>query len=77
MLGINESVKGYDLAELLNAENGIFEATAPSGEKYQVISRAGHSITNFRQIQGRSRNQEKLIWNVRKIGELRLEQDTA
>jgi hypothetical protein len=77
MLKINESVSGYDLAELLHGESGIFEANAPSGEKFQVVSRAGHSITNLRPFEYESGKQQPRLWRARKIGELRLEQETV
>ena len=48
MFKINETATGYDLAELLHGESGIFEACSPNGEKFQVVSRAGHSISNLR-----------------------------
>jgi len=75
MVKVNETVTGYDLAELLHGESGIFEATSPVGEKFQVICRSGHSISNLRFIG--ERKTENPTWRVRKIGELRLEQQTA
>ena len=79
MLGINESATAYDLAELLQDETGIFEAISPNGEKYQVVSRAGQSIANFRASshpKGSGQRQQNQTWRVRKIGELRSEQET-
>ncbi len=76
MLKVNETVTGYDLGELLNGEAGLFEAVAPSGDKFQCVARAGHSITNLRPI-SESKKQNNPTWRVRKIGELRSEQDTA
>ena len=76
MLKVNETANGYDIAELLQGESGIFEATAPNGERFQVISRSGHSITNFRPV--REQNQQSsqnYTWHVRKVGDLRSEQD--
>ncbi len=76
MLKVNETVNGYDIAELLQGESGIFEATAPNGERFQVISRSGQSITNFRPVREHSaQSSTAYTWRVRKIGELRLEQD--
>jgi hypothetical protein len=72
---VNETVTGYDLAELLHGESGIFEAVAPAGEKFQVVCRAGHSISNLRLLP--ERKAESPLWRVRKIGELRTEQQTA
>ena len=76
MLKVNETVTGYDLGELLHGEAGLFEAVAPGGDKFQCVARAGHSITNLRPI-GESRKQSTQTWRVRKIGELRSEQETA
>ena len=75
MYKVNETISGYDLAELLHGESGIFEATAPAGEKFQVVCRAGHSISNLR-LQPVNEGQSPL-WRVRKIGEIRTEQETA
>ena len=75
MYKVNETFTGYDLAELLHGESGIFEGTSPSGEKFQVVCRAGHSISNLR-FQS-ARQNENPVWRVRKIGELRAEQQTV
>ena len=77
MLKINETVSGYDLAELLQSESGIFEATSPVGEKLQVVCRSGASITNLRPISSYAQEPSSRSWRVRKIGELRLEQETV
>ena len=76
MFRVNETITGYDLAELLHGESGIFEAVSPTGEKLQVVCRAGHSISNLRFL-GEKKKTENPTWRVRKIGELRLEQETA
>ena len=75
MYKVNETITGYDLAELLHGESGIFEGTSPSGEKFQVVCRAGRSISNLRLLP--ERQIENPLWRVRKIGELRAEQQTA
>jgi len=77
MLKINETATGYDLAEMLHGESGLFEAIAPQGDKFQVVSRAGHSITNLRPYSKESQPHQPAAWRVRKIGELRLEQETV
>jgi hypothetical protein len=78
MFKINETATGYDLAELLHGESGIFEACSPSGEKFQVVTRAGHSIANMRPYPADSKQgPQTRSWRVRKIGELRLEQETV
>ena len=78
MLKINETVAGYDLAELLHGESGIFEATSPVGEKFQCVCRAGASISNLRPITAHTApDSQQKAWRARKIGELRLEQQTV
>jgi hypothetical protein len=75
---LNESVTGYDLAELLHGESGIFGACSPNGEKFQVVTRAGHSISNQRPYgAGAKQSSQPRTWRVRKIGELRREQETV
>jgi hypothetical protein len=75
MYKVNETITGYDLAELLHGESGIFEGTSPSGERFQIVSRAGQSISNLR-LQPNKKS-ENPLWRVRKVGELRNEQETA
>ena len=75
MLNINDTINGFDVAELLQSESGVFEATSPNGERYRVVCRAGASITNFRPTE--KHEQANRTWSVRKIGELRLDQQTA
>ena len=78
MYKINETATGFDLAELLQGESGIFEACSPNGEKFQVVTRAGHSISNLRPYAGDVKpGVQSRAWRVRKIGELRLEQETV
>jgi len=79
MFKVNETASGYDLAELIQGESGLFEATSPSGEKFHVVSRAGHSITNLRPYpsEGKASSRVQGLWRCRKIGELRLEQETV
>ena len=75
MYKVNETMTGYDLAELLQGESGIFEGISPTGERFHIVSRAGHSISNLR-LQPDKKN-ENPRWRVRKVGELRTEQQTA
>ena len=75
MYKVNETITGYDLAELLHGESGIFEGTTPSGERFQSVSRAGQSITNLR-LQP-DKKSENPLWRVCKVGELRSEHETA
>jgi hypothetical protein len=72
---VNETITGYDLAELLHGESGIFEATAPGGEKFQIVCRAEQSISNIRLLPETKAG--TTLWRARKIGELRSEQETA
>jgi len=76
MLNINDTINGFDVAELLQSESGVFEATSPSGEKYRVVCRQGASITNFRPTE--KHEQAARTWSVRKVGEIqRQEQQQA
>ena len=78
MLKINETVAAFDVAEVLADESGIFEAVSPTGDKYQLICRAGRSITNFRPVEHqRGKTAQAQVWRLRKVGELRLEQEAA
>lgn len=78
MVKLNESITGYDLAELLGDENGIFEAISPNGERYQVVTRVGQSIVHLRSFaRGNEYQSSPKTWQVRKIGELRSEQETT
>ena len=72
MIKVNESFTCLDLGEALVSEVGIFEAKR-GNQTYRVISRAGHSITSLRPVP--TDPQENNPWRVRKIGELRAEQD--
>ena len=72
---VNETITGYDLAELLHGESGIFEATAPGGEKFQIVCRGEHSICNIRLLSETKAG--TTLWRARKVGELRSEQETA
>jgi len=44
MLNVNETVTGYDPAELLEGESGVFKAISPDGKEFQFVVRPGHSI---------------------------------
>ena len=78
MLKIHESFTAYDVAEVLQDESGIFEAVSPQGEKYRLICRSGRSITNFRPLEHqRGKSAQAQVWRLRKVGELRLEQESA
>lgn len=73
MLNINETIICYDPAEALKAESGVFEAVAPSGDRLQLVSRPGRSITNVRYIP--ERHEAKREWLLKKVAELRVEQE--
>ncbi len=64
MYKVNETITGYDLAELLHGESGIFEGTSPSGERFNLRLQP-------------DKKSENPLWRVRKVGELRAEQETA
>ncbi len=75
MINLNETLLAYDPAEALRDEVGKFEVTSPTGEKFSVICRTGHSITNIRveTTKGHSNQQ----WYIRKVGELRSTEETT
>ncbi len=73
MFNINETIVCYDPAEALNAESGVFEAVSPTGERFQFVSRSGRSITNLRYSP--DRKEGKREWLLKKVAELRLEQE--
>jgi hypothetical protein len=72
MLNLNETLLAYDPAEALRDETGKFEVISPTGEKFSVICRAGHSITNIR-VETKSHPSQQ--WHIRKVGELQTGQD--
>ncbi len=74
MLGLNETITAYDLAEALFDESGKFEVTTPSGEQFVVTSKPGHSINNFRPV---PHNGNPLVWRIRKVAELQGSQETV
>ena len=45
---LNDSITTYDIAEALQGENGKFEVTSPTGERYFVTCQPGHSISSIR-----------------------------
>ena len=50
MLGLNETITAYNLAEALFDESGKFEVTTPSGEQFVVTCKPGHPILNLRPV---------------------------
>jgi hypothetical protein len=75
MLNLNETLITYDPAQAVESEAGIFELTSPSGEKYQLVCRPGHSITNIRCAS--EHHVQPQAWRVKKIAELRTEQQVV
>ncbi len=73
MVNINETIICHDPAEALKAESGVFEAVAPTGEHFQFVTRSGRSITNLRYSP--ERHEGKREWVLKKVAELRLEQE--
>ena len=73
MLNVNETLIAYDVAEALEGSSGIFEVKR-GGQTYRVVSRAGHSITNFRPVP-ESSQQSPEAWRIKKIAELRSESE--
>ena len=77
MLKINETATAYDLGEFLENETGVFQCTSPQGEQFQVVSRAGQSIVNLRPSKHDTKKGNPQTWRIRKIGELRNEQEVT
>ncbi len=75
MINLNETLIAYDPAEALHDEVGKFEVTSPSGEKFSVTCRPGHSITNIR-LETTGQNPLVQQWRIRKVGELNYPQKT-
>ena len=73
MLKLNETLLAYDPAEALRDEVGKFEVISPTGEKFTVTSRTGHSITNIR-VDTNGHPQQQ--WRIRKVGELGTAEET-
>ena len=84
MLNVNETVTGYDPAELLEGESGVFKAISPEGKEFQFVVRPGHSIkaksSDGKEFQFVVRPDDSIepefahkVWLIRKISELRLE----
>ncbi|MBZ5613796.1 MAG: hypothetical protein LAO23_07295 [Acidobacteriia bacterium] len=44
---LNDSITTYDIAEALQGEQGKFEVTSPTGERYFVTCQPGHSISSI------------------------------
>jgi hypothetical protein len=63
---LNDSITTYDLAEALQGENGKFEVTTPSGERYFVTCHPGHSITSLEWAGSETNNQP---FPVRKVAQ--------
>jgi len=67
MLNVNETMTAYDLAEALADEYGKFEVTLPTGEKFVVTSKPGHTLSNIRPLGENGRPQP---WRIRKVADV-------
>jgi hypothetical protein len=72
MLNVNETIIAYDVAEALEGSSGLFEVKR-AGQTFRVVSRAGHSITNFRPVPEGQGQTSPDPWRIKKIAELRSE----
>lgn len=61
---LNDSITTYDIAEALQGENGKFEVTSPTGERYYVTCQAGHSISSIEWAGGEQNLQPFLVRKV-------------
>lgn len=60
---LNDSITTYDIAEALQGEQGKFEVTSPTGERYFVTAQPGQSITSI----GNEPNNQPFL--VRKVAQ--------
>ena len=74
MLGLNETITAFNLAEALYDESGKFEVTTPTGEQFVVTCKPGHPILNLRPV---PHNGNPLILRIRKVAELQGSQQTV
>lgn len=63
---LNESITTYDIAEALQGENGKFEVTSPTGERYIATAQPGQSITSL-EWAGNETNTQPFV--VRKVAQ--------
>jgi hypothetical protein len=61
---LNDTITTYDIAEALQGEQGKFEVTSPSGERYFVTCQPGHSITSLEWAGGEQNLQPFLVRKV-------------
>ena len=61
---LNDSITTYDVAEALQGEQGKFEVTSPTGERYFVTCHPGHSISSIEWAGGESNVQPFLVRKV-------------
>lgn len=76
MYQVNETLQALDPAEALKGESGVFEAVSPQGGQFKIVCRSGHSIVNIRPTEHPQQGQTQ-TWRLRKVAELRTEQDTV
>ena len=63
---LNDSITTYDIAEALQGEQGKFEVTSPTGERYFVTCQPGHSIISMEWV-GNDANLQPFL--VRKVAQ--------
>jgi hypothetical protein len=61
---LNDTITTYDIAEALQGEQGKFEVTSPSGERYFVTCQPGHSISSLEWAGGEQNFQPFLVRKV-------------
>ena len=76
MIPVGSIIRGSDLAQVLQGEQGKFLAASPGGELYAVTCQRGHSITSLEQVSAREPESVGLSpaakgqWSVKKVAEL-------
>jgi hypothetical protein len=61
---LNDCITTFDIAEALQGENGKFEVTSPTGERYFVTCQPGHSISSIERAGGEANLQPFLVRKV-------------
>jgi hypothetical protein len=61
---LNDSITTYDIAEALQGEQGKFEVTSPTGERYFVTCQPAHSITSIEWVGNEANLQPFLVRKV-------------
>jgi hypothetical protein len=70
LLKLDETYVVDNAPESLRNESGVFEVTAPTGDKFRVVCRPGCPLTVSNAGCPPDAKRENLKWRIKKIGEL-------